>query len=86
MLKENEYQESIINKTFRRITNNRSLSQSQHLRQTTDIQEEEIRISISLPYVEGNSEKLRRIIRSYKTRSTFYTDMTLRKQKDRVAT
>ena len=38
VLKENEYQESIINKIFRRITNNRSLPQSQHLRQTTDIQ------------------------------------------------
>ena len=86
VLKENEYQESIINKIFRRITNNRSLPQSKPLRQTTDIQEDEIRISISLPYVEGNSEKLRRIIRSYKIRSTFYTEMTLRKRKDRVAT
>ena len=90
MLKENEYQESIISKIFRRITNNHSLPQSQQLTQATDIQEEEIRISINLPYVEGTSEKLRRILRSHKIRSTFYTEKTLRKllckPKDRVAT
>ena len=45
--------------------------------QTTDIQEEEIRMSINLPSVEGTSEKLRRILRSYKIRSTFYTESTL---------
>ena len=55
VLKENGYRESIINKIFRRITNNHSLPQSQQLTQATDIQEEEIR-----PYVEGSSEKLRR--------------------------
>ena len=48
-----------------------NLSQSQQLMQATDIQEEEIRISISLPYVEGTSEKLRCILRSHKIRSTF---------------
>ena len=79
VLKENGYQESIISKIFRRITNNHSLPQSQQLTQATDIQEEEIRISINLPYVEGTSEKLRRILRSHKIRSTFYTEMTLRK-------
>ena len=66
------------------------MSQSQQLTQAKDIQEEEIRISINLPYVEGTSEKLRRILRSHKIRSTFYTDMTLCKllckPKDRVAT
>ena len=86
VLKENGYRESIINKIFRRITNNHSLPQSQLLTQATDIQEEEIRISINLPYVEGTSEKLR----SHKIISTFYTEMTLRKllckPKDRVAT
>ena len=71
MLKENGYRESIINKIFRRITNNYSLPQSQQLTQATDIQEEEIRISINLPYIEGTSEKLRLILRSYKIRSTF---------------
>ena len=71
MLKENGYQKSIISKIFKRITNNHSLSQSQQLMQTTDIQEEEIRISISLPYVEGTSEKLRGILRSHKIRLTF---------------
>ena len=52
MLKENGYQESIINKIFRRITNNHSLPQSQQLTQATDIQEEEIKMSINLPYVK----------------------------------
>ena len=90
VLKENGYQESIISKIFKRITNNHSLPQSQQLMQATDIQEEEIKTSINLPYVEGTSEKLRRILRSHKIRSTFYTEMTLRKllckPKDRVAT
>ena len=72
MLKENGYQESIINKIFRRITNNPSLPQSQQLTQARDIQEEDIRISINLPYVEGTSEKLRRILRSHKIRSTLH--------------
>ena len=71
VLKENGYGESIINNIFRRITNNHSLPQSQQVTQITDIQEEEIRISINLPYVEGTSEKLRRILRSHKIRSTF---------------
>ena len=53
VLKENGYRESIINKIFRRSTNNHSLPQSQQLTQATYIQEEEIRISIYLPYVEG---------------------------------
>ena len=39
VLKENGYQESIICKIFRRITNNHSLPQSQQLTQATDIQE-----------------------------------------------
>ena len=90
VLKENGYQESIISKIFKRITNNHSLPQSNQLTQATDIQEEEIRMSINLPYVEGTSEKLRRILRSHKIRSTFYTENTLRKllckPKDRVTT
>ena len=76
MLKENGHQESIISKIFKRITNNHSLPQSQQLTQATDIQEEEIRISINLPYVEGTSEKLWCILRSHKIRLTFYTEMT----------
>ena len=90
VLKENGYQESIINKIFRRITKRHGLPQSQQLTQATDNQEEEIRISINLPYVERTSEKLRRILRSHKIRSTFYTEKTLRKllckPKDQVAT
>ena len=62
MLKENGYQESII----KRITNNHSLPQSQQLTEATDIQEEKIRMSINLSYVEGTSEKLWRILRSHK--------------------
>ena len=49
VLKENGCQESIISKIFRRITNNHSLPQSQQLTRATDIQEEEIRMSINLP-------------------------------------
>ena len=70
-------QGSIISKIFRRITNNHSLPQSQQLTQPTDIQKEEIRMSINLPYVEGTSDKLRCIPRSHKIRSTFYTEKTL---------
>ena len=47
-------------------------------------------MSINLPCVEGTSEKLRRILRSHKIRSIFYTEKTLLKllckPKDRVAT
>ena len=66
VLKENGYQESIISEVFKRITNNHSLPQAQQLTQATNIQEEKIRMSISLPYVEGTSQKLRRILRSQK--------------------
>ena len=58
MLKENGYQESIISNVFKSIPYNRRLSQSQQQMQATDIQEEEIRMTINLPYVEGTSEKL----------------------------
>ena len=90
VLKENGYQESIISKIFKRITNNHSLPQLQQQMQAEDIQEEEIKMSINLPYVEGTSEKLQCILRSHKIRSTFYTENTLRKllckSKDQVAT
>ena len=90
VLKENGYQKSIISKIFKRITNNYSLPQSQELTQATNIQEEEIRISINLLHVEGTSEKLRGILRSHRIRSTFYTENTLHKllckPKDQVVT
>ena len=70
---------SIISKIFKRITNNHSLPQSQQQRQATNIQEEEIRMSINLPYIDDTSEKLQCIIRSHKIRSTFYIKNTLRK-------
>ena len=90
VLKENGYQESIISKIFKRITNNHSLPQLQQQMQAADIQEEEIKISINLSYVKGASEKLWRILRSHKIRSTFYTENMLCKllcrPKNRVAT
>ena len=66
------------------------MSQSQQQTQSTDIQKEEIRMSINLMYVEGTNEKLRCILRSHKIRSTFYTENNLHKlffkPKNRVAT
>ena len=66
------------------------MSQSQQQTPATDIQVEKIRISMNLPYVEGTSEKLWRILRSHKIRSNFYIESTLCKllcePKDRVAT
>ena len=47
MLKENGYQESIISKIFKRITNNHNLPQSQQQTQATDIQEEEIKMNMN---------------------------------------
>ena len=90
VLKGNGYQESIISKILKRVTNNHSLPQSQQQAQAADIQKEEIRMSINLPYVGDTSEKLRRRLRSHKIRSTSYTENTLSKlyckPKDRVAT
>ena len=63
VLKDNGYQESIISKFFKKITKNYSLPQSQQLTQAKDIQEEQSRMSVNLPYVEGTSGKLRRILR-----------------------
>ena len=79
MLKENRYQERNISKMFKRITNNPVLPQLLQLTQALDIQDEEIRMSINLPYVEGTSEKLQHILRSHKIRSTLYTKHTLHK-------
>ena len=47
VLKENGYQESIISKIFKRITNNHSLPQLQQQTQAADIQKEEVKMSIS---------------------------------------
>ena len=69
---------SIISKIFTRITDNRSLPQSQQETQATNIQEEEIRMSIDLLHVEATSEKLWHILKSHEIRSTFYTENTLR--------
>ena len=74
VLKENGYQESIISKILKRNTNNPSLCQSQQQTQAT--YEDEIKMSINLPHVEGTSERLRRILISHKIRSSFYTEST----------
>ena len=79
MLKENGQQESIMSEIVTRITNNHRLLQSKQKPQATNIQEEEIRISVNLPCVEGTSGKPRHILRSHKVRSTFYIKSTLRK-------
>ena len=50
MLKGNGYQESIISKNFKRITNNHSLFQSQQQMQATD-HEHDIKMQINLTYV-----------------------------------
>ena len=77
MLKKNGYQESFISETFKRITNNYSLSRSQQQTQATDTQGEEIKImSINLPLIENATENLRPILRSHKTRSIFFTEKT----------
>ena len=76
VLKENGYQKSIVSKIFKRITNNHSLSQQTHV---TDVQENKIKMTINLPYVQGTSEKLGRILTSHRIRSTFYTENNLRK-------
>ena len=92
MLKGNGYQENNISKIFKTISNNHSLSQSQQQTQATYIEGEEIRLSINLPYGEGTSGKLWRILRSHKIRSTFYSESTCKsnckpdcKPKDRLA-
>ena len=77
VLKENGYKESIISKIFKIITSNYSLSQSQQQNQA-GIQEEEIRMSLNLPYIEGTGVKLRQILKSMRN--------LLCKLKHRVAT
>ena len=62
VLKENEYQESIISRLFKRIPKKYSLFRSQQQTQAIDIEEEDFRMSVNLPCVEGTSEKLRRIL------------------------
>ena len=49
VLKKNWYQEN-IGKIFKGITNNHILVQSQQLMQATDTQEQEIKMSIYIPY------------------------------------
>ena len=47
LFKENWYQEKILSKIYKIITNNRSLPQSQQQTQAIDTQEEEIIISVN---------------------------------------
>ena len=46
----------LLIKTFQWITDNHSLSLLQQQTQSIDIQEEDIRMSVNLPLVEGTSE------------------------------
>ena len=48
-------------------------------RKAINIQEDGIKMCTNLPYVEGTSDKLPGIFRSYKIRATFYIENTLRK-------
>ena len=48
VLKENGYQEITISKIFKRITNKESSPHSQQQMEATDIQKEEIRMTINL--------------------------------------
>ena len=75
MLKESGYQQRIINKIFNKITSNHSLSQSQQHTQSTNIQKEEMKITL----VEVTSQNLQRILRSHKIKSTFYTENNMHK-------
>ena len=59
---------SIISKILKKITNKHSLPQLQQQTQTTDFQKEEIGMTINFQSVEGNSEKLRCILKSHKIR------------------
>ena len=59
--------------------NNYIFPQSQQQTQATDIQEEEIRMGINLPYVKVFSEKLQLKLGTHRTRFIFDTENTLRK-------
>ena len=72
MVKENGYEEDINSKIFRRITKSHSLPQSQQQTQATDIQEEDIRMSIT------QVEYAQHIYVSHKIRSLFYTENTVK--------
>ena len=76
VLKENGYQEGIISKIFKGITNNHRWSQSQQQTQATYIQENDIKMSIKLIYIEDTSEKVRLILRSHRVRSPLFTENT----------
>ena len=51
-----DVKKTLLIKTFQWITNNHSLSLLQQQTQSIDIQEEDIRMSVNLPLVEGTSE------------------------------
>ena len=90
VLQKNGYQEGITREIFKKITNNHCLFHSKQQAKSLDLPKAEIRMSVNLPYVEGASEKLQRMLRSHKIRSTFYNESILHKllckPKNRVAT
>ena len=75
LLKENWYQERIICQIFKRINKNHSFSQSQQQKSQKYPRREKRSnsMNINLPYFEGTSENLRRLLRPHKIRPTFYT-------------
>ena len=73
---------TLLVKSLRKLLINHSLSQSKRQAQATDIQEEEVRMSINLPYVENTSEKLRRTVKSQSAYiKTHYGEAILRYRK-----
>ena len=66
------------------------MSQSQQQTWEIDMQEDEIKMDINFLYFDGTTQKLLHMLRSNKSRSTFYTENTfcklLCKPKDWVAT
>ena len=88
-LKENGYQKALLIKSLRESLTITPCVYHNNKRKP-QISKRKIRMSINLLYVEGTTEKLRRILRSHKIRSTFYAESTLRKLfckwKDRLDT
>ena len=61
-----DIRKALLVKSLRELLTNHSLPRSGQQTQATDIQNEKIKISINLPYIEGTSEKLWRILRCHK--------------------
>ena len=67
------FRKTWLAKTCKRFTKDNDLPQTQQQTQIKEIQDEEIRKNLNLPYLKGIYEKLLLILRSCKVRSPFYT-------------